>query len=91
MVNENQYSFVLDPGKKRRRIAGTYDVKSQRPHYEIDINVPEHVRNQIEVNQILIGNEEYCQWAWDIKNNSSWPAFVTIKKDGVTVVDSLAQ
>ena len=83
MANENQCTFVLDPGKKKRLFAGTYDVKSRKPQYEIDINVPKHVRNQIEVNQKLIGNEDYCQWAWDIKNNSTWPAFITIKKDGV--------
>ena len=29
-----------------------------------------------------IGTSENCQWDWDIKNNSTWPAFVTIKKDG---------
>lgn len=83
MASEIEYSFLLGPGKRIRKIAGQYDVKLHKPHYEIEINVLEHVRNQIEINQVLVGDEEYCQWAWDIKNNSTWPAFITIKKDGI--------
>ncbi len=82
MSNENDYSFCIMPGKKTRHIAGPFDVKTRKPHYEIDISIPAHVCEQVEINQILLGTPESCQLAWDIKNNSSWPAFVIIKKDG---------
>ena len=83
MANKNQYSFVLYPGKATRRIAGPYDLKTCKPHYEINVEIIEHLRSHIEVTQVLVGNEDNCQWAWKLKNNSVHPAFITITKDGV--------
>ncbi len=85
-VTDNEpkdYSFILSPNQKLRHIAGTFDYDKKQPHYEIDISVPQHVRNQVEVNQIIVGSPENCQWGWDLSNKSTWPAFVTIKCDGV--------
>lgn len=85
MTEEKDYSFLLYPGNKTRHIAGPFDVKNRTPHYGIEIDVPSHVRNQVEVTQFLLGTPENCQWAWDIENKTTWPAFVTIKKDGLKV------
>lgn len=82
MENEKDYTFYLQPGGKTRWAAGSYDIKTQQPHYEIEISVPKHVRDQVEVNQFLLGTPDRCQWVWDINNRSSWPAFVVVKKDG---------
>jgi hypothetical protein len=81
-TKEKDYSFCLMPGIKTRHAAGPFDVKTRKPKYEIEINVPSHVRDQVEIKQFLLGTPEKCQWAWDIENKSTWPAFVTIRKDG---------
>lgn len=82
MPEEKNYSFLLSPGNKTRYIAGSFDVKTRKPCYEIEVNVPTHVRNRVEIQQYLVGSPENCQWGWEINNKSSWPAIVTIKKDG---------
>lgn len=79
----DEFSFILSPKQKMRHIAGTFDHEKKQPHCEIDISVPQHVRDLVEVNQILVGSPQHCQWGWDINNKSSWPAFVAIKCDGV--------
>lgn len=82
MTDVKDYTFYLMPGGKTRYIAGPFDINTRLPHYEIEISVPTHVRDQIEVNQFLLGTPENCQWAWDIKNNTSWPTFIIIRKNG---------
>jgi hypothetical protein len=85
MADDKDYSFILSPGGKTRYIAGPFDAKTHKPHYEIDVSVPTHVRNRVEIQQFFVGPPENYQWGWDIKNRSTWPAFVTIKKDGETI------
>ncbi len=75
-------SFCLMPGKKLRQIAGPFDLQTRLPLYDIQVSSPSHVRQQIEISQILFGTPGNCQWAWDIKNNSSEPVFLIIKEDG---------
>ncbi len=82
MADDKDYTFVLGPGGKTRWAAGPFDVKTRQPRYEIEISIPAHVRNQVDVNQFLLGTPDNCEWAWDIKNRSSWPAFVIIRRDG---------
>lgn len=79
---ETIYTFCIMPGKKRRYIAGPYDVKTRLRRYHIEINVPKHVRDMVQLNQILLGTPESCQWAWDINNQSTYPALVIITEDG---------
>ena len=86
--DSRDYSFILWTNQKTRHIAGTFDYEKKEPHYEIEISIPAHVRDQVEVNQILIGSPQDCQWGWDINNKSSWPAFVIIKRDGFLVKNS---
>lgn len=85
MNDEKDYTFSLSPNSKSRHVAGPFDTKTHKPDYEIKISVPNHVKSQVEVNQILLGTPENCQWAWDIHNKSSWEAFIFIKKDGILV------
>ena len=87
MTEQKNYTFCLMPGIKTRYAAGPFDVKTRAPQYEIEINVPPHVRNQVEVKQVILGTPENCQWAWDIKNDTSNPAFISIKKDGQMILE----
>lgn len=81
-MNEQDCTFCISPGGKTRYIAGPFDTSSRTPRYEIEVSVPKHVRSQVEVNQFLLGTPEDCQWAYDIKNRSTWPVLVIIKRDG---------
>ena len=83
MTDQKDYSFSLAPGGKTRYIAGAIDYEKRTPHYDIDISVPQHVRDQVEVKQFLLGSPQNCQLGWDIHNKSSWPALVVVRKDGV--------
>ena len=82
MTEEKDYTFCLSPGNKTRYAAGPFDINTRKPRYEIEINIPSHVRNQVEVKQFLMGSENNYQWVWNIENKSTWPAFIIIKKDG---------
>lgn len=88
MVNcmiERDYTFCLEPGEKKRYIAGPYNPQDMAPSYEIIINAPQHVKQKILCEQILVGNPEKCSWAYDLENKSKWLAFVIVKKDGEIV------
>jgi hypothetical protein len=80
-MDKRDFTFQLDPGQKRRYIAGVYNPKEMTPRYEITINAPHHVKPQILCEQILLGNPENCKWACDFENKSTWPVFVIVKKD----------
>jgi len=82
-MTEQDYTFQLASGTSTRHSAGPYDQETNTPRYEIEISMPSHVRHQIKVEQFLMGNEGSRIWVCDIKNNSTWPAFIMIKKDGV--------
>jgi hypothetical protein len=85
MTDPKDYSFLLSPGGKTRYIAGAFDYEKREPHYEIEVSIPHHVRDQVEMNQVLLGSPQKNQWGWDIHNKSSWPAFIIVKKDGILV------
>ncbi len=84
-MEQKKYTFSLSPGEKERFPAGNYDVEKHKPLYEIEISCTEHVRNQIEEKQLLLGTPENCHWAYEIYNKSSWNIFIIIKKDGVMI------
>ncbi len=84
-MNEKDYTFQLGKKPKSRYNAGSYDQKSHTPKYEINVSIPEHVKNQIDIKQFLMGEEGSRIWVWDIENNSTWPAFISIIKDGLLV------
>jgi len=75
-------TFCLEPGQKRRYIAGEYSPKEMTPKYEIEVNAVHHVKPQVICEQVLVGNPEKCSWAYDLENKSTWPVFVIVKKDG---------
>lgn len=88
MTEPTEYSFMLPPKTKRRHVAGKYDYEKKEPRYEIEASIPEHVRHQLDVKHVLIGSPQSCQWGWDLDNKSSWPAFVTIKENGILIKNS---
>jgi hypothetical protein len=80
-------SFVLNPGQKKRCNAGSYDRETGKPHYELRIEVPQHVRHQIKTKEGLIKTGDGYLRIWDIDNGSSWPAIITITADGQILRD----
>ena len=86
-MSEKEYTFQLSPKSKTRYNAGPYNPKTRSPKYEIDYLCPTpESRNQIEVNQILMGHEDSHFLVWEIENNSTWPIFFSVKKDGQLVI-----
>ncbi len=79
------YTFELSPRSKTRYNAGPYDPQIHTPRYTIEVLLPEHVKHQLEMKQFLMGKEGSHLWVWDLENKSTWPAFISIKKDGVLV------
>ena len=88
MTKTKNYSFKISPNTNDRYIAGEYNIKTKQPKYRLNINVPEHVLEQVVINQFLLGDKNYCEWGWDIHNNSSWIIFVTVKKDGIPIYEN---
>lgn len=84
-MTETDYTFELPPGGKTRYNAGSYDPKTQTPRYAFAVSLPSHVMHQFEFEQFLMGREDARLWVWDFRNKSTWPAFVSITKDGVLV------
>jgi len=82
MTEQKDYTLVLDPGDKIRYNAGAYDYQKCEPTYEIEILVPKDELYLVEVNHILIGSPDSCQWGWDINNKSSSLAFIKVTQDG---------
>ena len=76
------FTFELSPRGKTRYVAGAYDQTTATPKYTIELSAPSHVRDQVEVKQFLLQNAGGVSWGWDIHNRSTWPVFVTIKRDG---------
>jgi hypothetical protein len=85
-MTESDHTFVLSPGGKSRYNAGPYDQSTGLPRHTIDVLTPDDfVKSQVEISQFLMGPEGDRSWVWDIRNKSTWPVFVIIKKDGVLV------
>ena len=84
-MSDIDYTFVLQPGEKRRYVAGPYDQTTHSPSYEIRFFRFEHVAHQIKEEQILMGGEGRRLWVWNLANESSWQVFVRVEKDGELV------
>jgi hypothetical protein len=86
MPPKTDYSFVLQPKSKCRYNAGAYDPATQRPRFQYALSAPsEQYRDQIDVNQFLMGSPDSRLWVWDFHNKTTWPVFVKIFKDGELV------
>ena len=90
-MNDHEHTFQLNAGMETRYLAGSYNQETHTPRYEIEVILPTHAQHQIEINQFLIGTKGDRTWVWDIKNNSTWQAFIIIKKDGALVKPSEKQ
>lgn len=84
-MNEHEYTFLLPPGGKSRYNAGPYDQEMRSPRYEIEVLIPNDMRYQVEIKQFLMGTVGNHIWVWDLRNEATLPAFITIKNDGVIV------
>lgn len=79
----NDFTFELPPRGKTRYGAGQYDKATASPKYTIEVSVPLHVRDKVTVAHFLIQTVSGLTWGWEIHNDSTWPAFVIVKRDGV--------
>lgn len=84
--DKNEQEIILAPGSRFRKQAGPYDLDTARPHYDVQINArDEQARRQVEDNSQIMGAPGRHFYVWDIKNGSTWPVFLTLTVDGVTV------
>jgi hypothetical protein len=84
-TEKDNFSFVVGAKTKIRYAAGPYDKVGRSPHYEISWSIWKNETDNVEAEQFLMGKEGNYTWVWDIKNNSTWPAFITVKCDGVII------
>ena len=77
------FTLEIPPGAKTRYAAGPYDQATGTPQYTLEVSIPTHIRSQVEVKQFLLQGAGGLTWGWDIRNKSTWPAFIIAKRDGV--------
>jgi hypothetical protein len=85
LMSASDYTIVLPPNANTLFNAGKYNPSSDHPKYTINVKVPTHVENQIDLEQYLTGTGGNYRWIWCIKNRSIWPAFITVTADGILV------
>ncbi|WMJ00162.1 hypothetical protein RBU55_01000 [Pseudomonas chlororaphis subsp. aurantiaca] len=84
--DENEHKITLPPGARFRRQAGSYDLDTGRPRYDVQVSAPdEQARCQVEDNSQIMGAPGRHFYVWDIKNGSTWPVVLTLIVDGVPV------
>ena len=81
----SNYTFQLDPGGKTRYNAGTYDQDAHTPRFRYEVLLPEHEKHRLDAKQFLMGPEGGRIWVWEFENRSTYPAFISIFKDGILV------
>jgi len=82
-MSENQ-KIEIPPGATFRRPAGPYNLKTKLPRYDVDVMAMDsHARRQVIVDSEIMGRVDSYTWIWKITNKSTWPVFISLKKDGV--------
>lgn len=82
ILADKDYTFVLNGKRKTRYSAGPYDQASRSPQYAIEVIAPAEISGKVDIRQFLMGPEGGRSWVWEIVNDSTWPVFIAIKKDG---------
>ena len=86
---ETQHKITLPPGGRLRRQAGPYDQATGSPRYSFQVLAPDdQAKRQVVDNSEVMGAPGRHFYVWDIKNNSTWPVFLTLTVDGVPVAPS---
>jgi len=70
---------TLEPGGSTQ-LGVPFNAVTQRPRLEVKIDVPSHVKNLVECDDVLLGraqDPEKSRRVFRIRNKSSWPAFLT--------------
>jgi hypothetical protein len=73
----------LEPGESAQ-FGRFFNAITQRPNLRVTIDVPEHVRHQVKLEDKLLGKQEEpdkAYWVFTVKNQSTWTAFVTFVED----------
>jgi hypothetical protein len=69
---------TLEPGESTQ-FGAPFNAITQRPRLDVRIEVPGHVKNQVELEDTLLGKQEEPAKAYRVfrvKNKSSWRAYV---------------
>lgn len=76
----------IEPGRRFRRHAGTYDLQNKSPLYSVEVVAPSpEAERQVSDDSEIMGSAGNHFWVWNIKNNSSSIVYVTLLKDGMPV------
>ena len=70
---------TLEPGRSTQ-FGARFNAATHRPRLDVRIDVPNHVRHQVECEDELRGGPEQpenCYRVFRVRNRSSWPAFLT--------------
>jgi hypothetical protein len=70
----------LEPGQSTR-FGRAFNPVTGRPRLRVKVDVPNHVRGQIECEETLLGKPEEpekCYLVFSVRNRSSWLAFLTL-------------
>ena len=82
-MHEN-HRIQIPAGGSFRRPAGPYDLESRLPRYDVEVlAVDDHASHQVVIDSEIMGSVGNYTWIWRIMNNSSWPVFITLKKNGI--------
>ncbi len=80
----DKFTLQVAPNSKARYNAGCYDPKAYSPKYGVEVLTPyQGVQSQVDINRVVMGSEGDHFLVFEIKNNSTWPVFLSATKDGV--------
>ncbi|WP_141251862.1 hypothetical protein [Pseudomonas syringae] len=80
----DSHKIEIPPGGTFRCPAGLYDQKTRLPRYEVDVQAFDvDASRQVVVDSEIMGRVDNYTWIWKIANKSTWPVFITLKKDGI--------
>jgi hypothetical protein len=83
---DNNYTFMVAPGEKKRYIAGPYDKERRAPNYSIDVMMTCHAESDVLIKQFILPCGSEYRIGYDVHNTSSnIDAFIRILKDGVLI------
>lgn len=70
---------TLEP-KRETQLSAPFDFKKNSPCLNLKVLVPSHVRHQVKVEEVLLGNERHCTKVYRVDNQSTWSAYLTLAK-----------
>ncbi|MDA3140167.1 hypothetical protein [Vibrio metschnikovii] len=80
----DKFTLQVAPKSQARYNAGSYDPILYMPKYDVEMFTPyQDVQGQVDINRVVMGSKGAHFLVLEIKNNSTWPVFLSVTKDGV--------